>query len=201
MAIRLGVALCQCKVQVAAASAQVELLYHSAKTSCRYLHIALHAIALGRALGQQVDGTKGIAKLLGLGSFEHVNTLHAVDWQQVEQRMAPDCHVERDAIDIGLDFAAGTAGAHAADIDRSAFLAAKRAYRVEAGNTDPGGATQGRGQINRIEILNLLGSHRRAEASKSILAVAFNHRRGGNGDRRKGGGLGHNRGGTGKSEA
>ncbi|MPN60819.1 hypothetical protein SDC9_208551 [bioreactor metagenome] len=56
--------------------------------------------------------------------------------------MAPQPHVKRYAIDIGLDFTAWTADAHASNVDSTTLVAAESADRVVTRDLNAGRAPQ-----------------------------------------------------------
>ncbi|MCY1454068.1 hypothetical protein D9M71_711050 [compost metagenome] len=90
--------------------------------------------------------------------------------------MAPDAHIEGNAIDVGLDLAARAAGTHAAYVHRAAFGTAERADRVEARYDHTRCATQDRGQVQGIEVADLLLADHSGQAAEAVDVVLIDDR-------------------------
>ncbi|MNM89151.1 hypothetical protein D3C81_1013800 [compost metagenome] len=133
-------------------------------------------VALLGNLGRKVDGGEGIAELLRLRALVHADALHGIDRQQVQQRVAPHPHVERHAVDVGLDLAAGAAGTHTADVHGATLGAAERTDRVEARYDHARGAAQGGGQVKGVEVANLLLADHGGQAAEAVNVVLVDDR-------------------------
>lgn len=145
-------ALGQHKVDVTPAADQIHLLDEGAEIAAGYSSVGLNSI-FGGTLGFQIDRREIVAVDLRLRAFVDRNALHAVDGQQVEQRMAPYAHIEWNTINISLDFAARTAYAHPTNIDSAPLVAAKTANRVVTRYLYAGSTSQCRRQICYAECL------------------------------------------------
>ena len=170
----LGVALRQHPVELAVLAHQIDLLGKRVERACRDARVAMHTLFAG-APGLQVDRGEVVAADVWLRAFVHGDGSHAVDGQQIEQRVVPHAHVEGHAVDIGLDFAARAAGAHAADEYAAAIAAAKSAHGVEARGLHARCAAQGRCQVKGVLVAQLVFGGDGRYAREGVHAHLFNH--------------------------
>ena len=183
MTVGLREALGEAVIDGPLASRQVELLGEGREASGRELDTAADAFGGPGRLRNEVDGPESIAELGRLRALEDVDPAHAVDRQKVEERMVPDPHIEGQPVDVGLDFRAGAAAAHPADIDCATFLTTVGTYGIEAGDRHAGRATQRRRDVERIEVTDLARRDRGGEVAETVDDVAIDDRRGRHDDR------------------
>ena len=187
VAVGVGVTLGERIIDRALAARDIELLDPGVEAAARDLEVARDAVGLAGGLRGEVDRREGVAEFLRLRALEHVDAAHAVDRQEVEQRVVPRRHVERDAVHIGLDLGTRTAAAHAADEHRAAFDVAEGADRIEAGDADARRQTKRRREVDGVQVTDLLGRDGGGVAAEAIDGVAVDDRRSRDDHRRNGG--------------
>jgi len=161
----------------ALAAGEVGLLDPRVEAATRNLGVAGDTLRLAGGLRRQVDRGEGVAELLRLGALVDLDLAHAVGRQQVEQRVVPCRHVERDAVDVGLDLGTRAAAAHAAHEDGAAFDVAIGTDRVEARDADARGHPERGGEVNRVQVADLVGGDGGDVAAELVDGIAVDDRR------------------------